>query len=405
MPDDRIPPVSPALPDEPLRIVQVVNVRWFNATAWYALFLSRLLREAGHRVRVLGLDGTESFAKAQAWGLEPEALPLNSKNPLDYPGLFFRLRALVREFRPHVVNCHRGESFVLWAALRRMDPSFVLVRTRGDQRPPKANFANALTHASLADAVICTSTGIADAVHTRLAVPARKLHTIRGGVDTRVFYPDRAGRDAVRAAWGLSPEHLVVGLVGRFDTVKGQRELIVAFARLLREAGEETRPRLRLALAGFSTTAVPEKAVRARAEEAGVMDRVIWPGRCPDVRAMMSALDLGVVASLGSETIARVALEIMACGVPLVGTRVGVMPDLLSEQALVPPGNIPAMAVLLRRFAEDASFAPALRGEQARRMADLTERDFYARTLAVYRDALRAAAGGRPPLAGNRFSR
>ncbi|MDP3425791.1 MAG: glycosyltransferase family 1 protein, partial [Humidesulfovibrio sp.] len=41
-------------------VFQVVNVRWFNATAWYGLYLSRLLQEAGHRVVVLTLDGTES---------------------------------------------------------------------------------------------------------------------------------------------------------------------------------------------------------------------------------------------------------------------------------------------------------------------------------------------------------
>ena len=39
----------------PLRVIQVVNVRWFNATAWYGLFLSRLLKDAGHEVLVLGL--------------------------------------------------------------------------------------------------------------------------------------------------------------------------------------------------------------------------------------------------------------------------------------------------------------------------------------------------------------
>jgi hypothetical protein len=40
---------------EKLRLIQVVNVRWVNATAWYALFLARLLKEAGHQVLTLGL--------------------------------------------------------------------------------------------------------------------------------------------------------------------------------------------------------------------------------------------------------------------------------------------------------------------------------------------------------------
>ena len=372
----------------PLRIFQVVNVRWFNATAWYALFLSRLLREAGHQVRVLGLAGTDSFAKAAEWGLDPEPLPLASKNPLDYPGLFLTLRRLVRDFQPHLVNCHRGEAFALWAALRRLDPSFALVRTRGDQRPPRADPVNAFMHARLADAVICTCSSIADSLRTRLHVPPDKLHTIEGGVDTRIFYPDPQGREAYRNAWGLSPDHLAVGLIGRFDAVKGQRELIATFARLLQEVGTPLRSRLRLVLAGFATSNISEEQVVAWAREAGIMDQVILPGRCPDTRAMMCALDLGVVASLGSETIARVALEIMACGVPLVGTRVGVMPDLLSAEALAPPGDIAAMTALLNRFACDPSFAVQLCGEQRQRMAILTEGCFYARSMHAYHSAL-----------------
>ena len=123
--------------NERLRVLQVVNVRWFNATAWYGLFLSRLLKDAGHEVRVLGLAGTESFAKAEAMGLEPEALDLNTANPLRIVPLLRACSALLRSFRPHVVNCHRGENFWMWRLLHSPENSFALVRTRGDQRPPR----------------------------------------------------------------------------------------------------------------------------------------------------------------------------------------------------------------------------------------------------------------------------
>ncbi len=388
MPHDQNSSLAVPAPDAPLRIIQVVNVRWFNATAWYALFLSRLLREAGHSVRVLGLADTESFAKAREWGLEPEALPLTSKNPLDYPALYLRLRRLARDFRPHIVNCHRGEAFALWTLLRRTEPGIRLIRTRGDQRPPKANRVNALMHARLADAVICTSSGIAESMQKSLGVPREKLHIILGGVDTRLWRPDPAGRQFFRAAWGLLPQHLALGLVGRFDAVKGQRELIAAFARLLEKSDAATRGKLRLVLAGFSTSAMPREQIEAWAGEAGIANHLILPGKCPDARGLMAALDLGIVASLGSETIARVALEMMACGLPLVGTRVGVMPDLLSDGALVPPGDVAALAALLGRFCGDASLGPALRAEQAGRMSTLTERDFYERTMAVYHSVL-----------------
>lgn len=378
-------------PDSPLRILQVVNVRWFNATAWYGLFLSSLLREAGHDVRVICPAGTESFTRARDAGFEPLPLDLNSSNPLRIGAAYGRMRALVREFRPQIVNCHRGESFIFWGMLKQV-AGFGLVRTRGDQRSPKGNWPNITLHRAVADAVIATSSGIAASVRDILRVPDERVHTIFGGVDTRRLYPDPEGRAAMRARWGIGQETTAIGLVGRFDAVKGQRELIQAFARLLRNEGEGAVD-LRLVLAGFATSSTGEEDVRGWAEEAGITGKVIFPGRCEDVRALMNALDLGVVASLGSETIARVALEIMACGVPLIGTRVGVMPDLLDDAALVPPGDEEGMAGILRRFVVEPRFGNELRTAQRARMAGLTEKEFLERTLAVYRQVCAGRAG------------
>lgn len=368
----------------------MVNVRWFNATAWYGLFLARILRDAGHDVRVLGLGGTDSFAKAVEWGLNPIDCPLNSSNPLRIAEAYGKIRHLVREFSPHIVNCHRGEGFILWSLLKGASSKnpFALVRTRGDQRPPKGGFANRYLHSCAADAVIATSSSIAESVRAILHVPPTKVHTIYGGVDTAKFYPDPAGRAQMRATLGLDDGHTAIGLVGRFDAVKGQKELIASFARLRETMGEKAAG-ARLVLAGFATSSTSVEEIKKRAGEAGIADAVIYPGRCDDVRALMSALDIGVVASLGSETIARVALEIMACGVPLVGTRVGVMPDLLTDDALVPPGDEKALADVLCRFVSDVAYGRELRSIQEKRMATLSERDFYEQTIGVYESVIK----------------
>ena len=112
------------------RSIQVVNVRWFNATAWYGLELARLLNAAGHESRVVALADTETFAKAEEMGLRPLAMPLNAKNPLEFPGLIRDMGRLVRAFRPDVVNCHRGESFLFWGLLKGMGCSRAWADTR-----------------------------------------------------------------------------------------------------------------------------------------------------------------------------------------------------------------------------------------------------------------------------------
>ena len=381
--------------ESPLRILQVVNVRWFNATAWYGLSLSRLLKEAGHEVTALAPPDTEAFAKARAMGLDPVPCNLNSTNPLILAGALRGLSRLLREFRPRIVNCHRGEGMLFWGMFKAMGHDFALVRTRGDQRPPKANLPNRWLHARLADALIVTNSRAARQCRKLLGVPEDRLHTILGGVDTGRFAPDEKAGAAVRASLGFAPDDLVVGLLGRFDAVKGQRELMEAVSRV--RGGVEERlsgraGRLRLMLMGFPTSLSEEK-MREWIRDYGLEDRTVITGRVERPSAYINAMDLGVVASQGSEAIARAALEIMACGVPLVSTDVGVMPDLLPEWALAPPGDPPALAGLLERALNDVYFRKSLQETARERMKKLSERSFLEQTMRVYNEVLRRRDG------------
>jgi len=362
-----------------MRSIQVVNVRWFNATAWYAMYLSRLLKEDGHEVLVLGLPGTLSARKGEEWELPMRLLDLNTNTPWGIVGLYGKLKRLVREFRPDVVNCHRGEAFLLWGLLRKELGGFKLVRTRGDQRLPKANLVNRWLHNDVCDAVITTNSPMTRHFLDAFRLPEAKLHEILGGVDTRTFHPDLAARTRLRAEFGYGDEHFVVGLLGRFDRVKGQLELIRAVSSLYR-AG---RTGIRLLLLGFDS-ATAESEVRGWIAEHGIEGITTITGKRPDIAACLNTLDLGVVASLWSETIARAALEIMATGVPLIGSGVGVMPDLLTAPALFSTGDVESMARRIEQAMTSPDLIPTLLEDQRLRMADLSGRDFLSRTLAVY---------------------
>ncbi|MDR2669377.1 MAG: glycosyltransferase [Desulfovibrio sp.] len=408
-----------------LRIVEVVNVRWFNAAAWYGLNLSRLLRRAGHDVLVICPPGTASFAAARDMRLDPLPLDLTSLHPGALARAASRIAALVRDFRPHVVNCHRGENLILWGLMKRR-ASYSLIRTRGDQRPPKGGAVNRLLHTRLIDAVTASNSRSAAQCRAVLGVPGDRLHVIPGGVDTARFTFDPAGRDRVRRAFGFTDDDLVVGLLGRFDPIKGHAELLDAAQRIVyaRTGGElpssrpltgssgqppealsaqrtgtpheaeAGHPRLRLLFIGFPAGLSGqdlEQAARARNLEH--LTRIT--GKVADVPAHISALDLGVIASQGSEAIARAALEIMACGVPLVGTDAGVMPDLLSPEAVAPVGDAAALTALLDKALSRPDFRNTLKEQQRQRMESLSDEAFVQQTLEVYRATLqRNAASG-----------
>jgi glycosyltransferase involved in cell wall biosynthesis len=361
-------------------IFQVVNVRWFNATAWYGLYLSRLLQEAGHTVVVLTQAGTDCHAMALEWGLDARPVDLNSANPLRLAATLFRLVRMLRAERPQVVNCHRGEGFFLWGLLKALGFTFSLVRTRGDQRPPRADVLNRWLHAHVADAVVVTNSRMARHFLKAMRTPENKVWLIHGGVDRERFRFDPEGRKRVRAEFGFSERETVLALVGRFDQVKGQHETLEAVARLIHKQGYR---KLRLMLLGFGS-ALGQGEVEGWVRKFKLERFVTITGKRIDVAACLSAADLGIVASLWSETIARAALEIMAAERPLLSTNVGVMPDLLPPEALLEPGDVDAMTRLIAKAMDEPGFRQELLRAQDLTLSQLSGRDFLQRTLTLY---------------------
>jgi glycosyltransferase involved in cell wall biosynthesis len=368
-----------------MKIIQVVNVRFFNATAWYGLYLSKLLLEAGHEVLILGLENTESFEKACSWDLPISPMDLNTQTPQGVIRLYRRLGRVVDTFSPDIVNCHRGESFILWGLLRKHKNTFKLVRTRGDQRLPKANIFNQILHRHVADAVISTNTRMSNHFRSRFHLGPERLFQVLGGVDKTRFTFRPQGRARVRQEFGYDQQDMVIGLLGRFDLVKGQKQTIEAVARARKILGNASP--LRLMLLGFETD-TSEAQVRQWIRENHMEDITVITGKRSDVADCISALDLGVVSSLWSETIARAALEIMACSIPLVGTTVGVMPDLLQPHAMVPPGDVDSLAACFVRCASEPAFLARLRREQAQTMSHLAGQDFLRQTVTIYQSLL-----------------
>ncbi len=163
------------------------------------------------------------------------------------------------------------------------------------------------------------------------------------GVDTRVFTPD----DAAREALGIDPCERLALFAGALTDGKGVDVLIDAFFGRLGAGGPD-----RLVLVGAGPR---EAALRSRVTEraadhavADAEDRVTFTGRldAPTLARWMAAVDVFVLPSR-AEGLGMVLLEAMACGTPCVGTRVGGIPEAIDAPAcgeLVPPDDPEALA-------------------------------------------------------------
>ena len=165
------------------------------------------------------------------------------------------------------------------------------------------------------------------------AVPGERITVVPNFVDTEVYRPDR-GRHH-RQALAEADEKVVLH-VSNFRPVKRVVDVVEIFANLQREV------EARLVFVGDG----PERA-RAilRAEELGVGERVIFLGKHMAVHEILPSADLFLLPS-ESESFGLAALEAMACGVPVVASDVGGIPEVVEHGEtgyLFPPGAVEAM--------------------------------------------------------------
>lgn len=172
---------------------------------------------------------------------------------------------------------------------------------------------------------------------------AARVLCIYNGIDTQRFC--RAEPiERPRAQDGVC----VVGFAGRLIHGKGHDHLIRALA-----CARSSRP-MHVRIAGDG----PQRArLQALARSLHIEDRVEFVGLTHDMPAFWHSVDLAVVPSAEfTEACPMTPLEAMAAGKPVVATRNGGLPEIVLDGVtgqLVGPGDPPALAAALVRYAED----------------------------------------------------
>jgi sugar transferase (PEP-CTERM/EpsH1 system associated) len=279
------------------------------------------------------------------------------KRPGQSPGTHLALWRLLRQLRPAVLHSY-NLSAIEYAPAALL--AGVPVRVNGahgrDADDPHGTNRkhNALRRLMVPFYDCCYANSAAMESWNRgvIGVPVAKSRMLANGIDTERFHPrgvaDMAPAD-VPADFPFGPRHLVIGTVGRLQAVKDHATLVDAFA-LLRERLPAQRERLRLAIVGDG----PRRGtVRAQVAPAGQGAAVWLPGARTDVAQILRGLHVFAMSSIAEGTPGS-ALEAMATALPVVGTAVGGIPEVVDDGVtgmLVPPSDPAAMAAAFEHYA------------------------------------------------------
>lgn len=302
----------------------------------YVRELSSELARLGYEVDMFTRrDGDLPHVEEIAPGLRLIRVDAGPASPVDKEEQVELLPALVRNMRPYLAGEGRGYDVLhshYWQSgraarilAREFDlPHVTMFHTLGEvknraritEREPRLRILHERHVARSADAIVTASSHEQALLDRHYGAPTRRMVTIPCGVDLGMFHPrDRAES---RASLGLPAGEPVLIWAGRLEKLKGVDILISAAAQL--EIGAFT-----LLIVGGDNHAAELKAqLQAQAAAEGIAANVRFTGPVPHdmLPAYYSAADVCVVPSY-YESFGLVAVEAMACGTPVVASRVG----------------------------------------------------------------------------------
>jgi len=338
-----------------MNVLHLVSCRGWSSDAYWAATISAELERAGHEVTLVCRRGSEQrvIDRARACGARRiETLYFaGGVKPIANVSDLRRLRRWLDG--ADVVHVHRGNEHWLAAiANRARRTPRPLVRTRHIVQPIRPHALNRWLYREATSLVVTVTEAIRRQCIAGGLVVSDRAVALPGGADLRRFHPSVDGA-ATRRALGVAPEVPLLGLVSGFRVMKGHNVAIEALARLAR-AGRRFR-------ALFVGQGALEPRIRGAITSAHLGDVITVAGSVTDLPSTVAAFDAALYPAIESDGMSRVLFEYLATGKPVIASRVGVVPEILSDDAtalLVPAGEVEALTTAIDRLLED----PALRG-------------------------------------------
>ena len=226
----------------------------------------------------------------------------------------------------------------------------------------------------LSDRIVVNSRAVQDDLIAR-GVPASKLFVSYNGIDAAAF---RRCEDAARVPQ-VAGASIVVGTICALRKEKRLDLLLTAFARLIRPY-----PETRLLIVG---TGEKEGAWRQLSEQLGLGPKCVFVPAQDDVRPWLHSMDVFVSTS-ESESFPNAVLEAMAAGCCVVGSRVGGLPELITDGQnglMFDAGDVDMLERALRRVLDGAALRKRLASSAERTASEQFSIEIAARrTEALY---------------------
>ena len=303
--------------------------------------LAKGLRDRGHNV-FIGSGGGNALDQLEKNGIRHFLIPFRKNGILLMKSIYILLK-IIKDERVDILQCNSAVtslSAYLSVKIARRGKVVSTLHNAFD-----VNFLRKVLRKS-GDVVVAPCRFIADLYK----VKNEKLRIIYNGIDLNDFSSKRDGW--IKREYGISEDSILVGFFGGFSWRKGGRFFLESLPLVL----QKRRDIVYIFAGGYENEI---KEAKERYKE--FQKNLLFLGRRFDVPGIMKEMDILVVPSL-SDTTPNVILESYACGVPVIASNVGGIPEIVKDKEtgfLIPPGNALSIAETVLMLCEH----PSLREE------------------------------------------
>lgn len=303
------------------------------------------------------------------------------------------LKRVLTVFQPRIVHFHfYSVVSPLWAAAQRFGAKVYLSAHSSLPDPSLEHEPNAFAEwlrrirrsyfARKVDRFLPVSEFLAEDLRSASRVHGTRITTIPNGVDCERFAPVNAEqRRLLRQHFYLHPDKPVIAFVGQIETHKG----IVDFCEAMQRMSTERDFQVVIAGAGAQLSSLIERYPQWR-----------WLGSVDSVEKVLAASDILVCPSRWQEAFGLVIAEAQACGVPVLGSNRGGIPEVIADQEtgyLIPAANPDAICQRISDLLNNTALREQMSRAARDRALSLFSLDQQVeRTVDLYRQDLAVVA-------------
>lgn len=288
-----------------LNILQLVSGEGKAGSTRSVIFLIGGLRKRGHKVIVAASPGSYNYQLLTEQGFNPVEIEMKSRYDIKS---IRKIINLCGQERIDVINANLSTDryLAIWAKFLGAKARIILTRRAMSRTSPLISFLYQFG----ADRIVAVSKAVKDSLCTQ-GIPSQIVEVIHNGIDIEPFeHISPQQIEELRGQYGISLYDKVIGMVARYDRIKGHTVLLKALTCLKTE--------YKVLLVGVS---YEDKELCQEIEALNLKDRVILCGFQKEIAPLYRLMTISILPSF-TEGLPLTILESMAAGVPVIGSNI-----------------------------------------------------------------------------------